>query len=196
MKVLIFLLLTTIGFLNLKAQDTIRVVWDDTKYCESFIEGKDTLYELKSMLPDGFYKHFHKNTILINQGLVQDGLRQEVWAYWNANGTLDRTETYVNHQLDGPKKVYYENGMLKEALNYKKGKPVGHQLKMLESGKMWSKVVFDDKGNGKLWEWKQSVVTTGEFKNWIKDGKWTYKSNKDQSLIKQEFYVEGKLRRQ
>ena len=188
---------------SLNAQDTVMVQWGDTNYLvSSYIQddkGKisDTSYYFKDNIPDAFYKLFHKNTILIQQGLVNEGSKQGQWAYWKVNGTLYMTETYLNGKLNGPKKKYWEDGMMQESLNYINDKQVGHQLKLKQSGKMWSKTILDKNGDGtyRFWDSKQSVVTSGNLKNWLKEGTRTIKSTINGQLVREDYWEKGKLTR-
>ncbi len=181
------------------AQDTIRVQWADTTYSYLLFSENgsviDTTWLLKPELKDAFYKRFGENTVLAEQGLIEDGEKQGQWAYWGANGALRMTENHLNGKLHGSRKVYWDEGSLRENFNYINGVEVGFQMKFDYAGKMWYKKKIDEKGNGTFWEWKKTIVQTGNLKNWQKDGVWKMKSTVNGHLIKEEYYVKGKLSR-
>ena len=190
-----------VGFV--KAQDTLSIKWGNPHYLNLIYEKDevgniiDSTYHFKDTLPNGFYKLFHKNTILAEQGEFKNSLKHGEWAYWKSDGTLHSIEHYKNGQLDGSKKVFWPNTLIKESLNYKNGKQVGHQLKIDQAGKMWSKTVLDENGNGtyRIWDPNQSTVTTGKLKNWMKHGDRTMKSTIDGKLIRKDYWENGKLTR-
>lgn len=203
MRKIIIVVLSFLFSSYLLAQDTLRIKWANEHYLKAVYEkndaGKiiDTNYHFKDTLPDGFYKLFHKNDILAEQGNFKNSIKQGQWAYWKLNGTIYSIENYNKGKLNGSKKVFWENSLIKESLNYKNGKQVGYQIKLDKAGKQLSKTILDENGNGtyRVWNPKQSVVESGFLKNWKKDGVRTIKSTIDGKLVLKDYWEKGKKTR-
>lgn len=200
-KVFAFIIFSCLVYSSSLGQDTLSIKWGNPHYLNPEYEKNDvgeiidTIYHFKDTLPDGYYKLFHKNSILAEQGEFIKSVKQGQWAYWKRNGTLFSIENYDKGKLNGAKKVFWENTLIKESLNYKNGKQVGYQLKLDQAGKMWSKTVLDENGNGtyRVWNPKQPTVTSGNLKNWKKSGERIIKSTIDGQLIRKDYWEDDEL---
>lgn len=101
---------------------TIRVERQIARYSDNHFEA------------DGFYREYYPNGQLFVEGQFRNGRQHGEWAYWFANGQLNRRVSYVNGQPDGAWEVFREDGTLAATHGFREGLRHGEWITYDDSG--------------------------------------------------------------
>ena len=114
----------------------------------------------------------------IGEGIVlNSGLKNGMWKTFYENGNIKSEGKYINNIKVGEWNYYFKNGLLNQKGNYLLGKEEGEWNWYFKSGKLHKKEFYiDGLQDGILTEYNDSgkIITTGNFKQDFKEGKWIY----------------------
>jgi len=198
---------------------------------------------LRNGKPDGYWKTYYKNGKLKSEGNRKDYQLDSLWKFYNEagmvtleinyrndrkhgerrtydneKGRLEKRELFENDTLNGTTELYYESGMLKKIIPYKKGKENGTGYEFAEDdGRIIAIVEYKngykirqekinekDKFNQKQGIWKTFYPDTfevdkgkrlhieGKYRNDMKDG-YFKEYDAEGNLISTQKYKDGIL---
>lgn len=196
--------------------------------------GKSSEGWLVNGKPNGYWKSFYRNGNLKSEGNRRDFQLDSIWKFYNTDGkltmtigyqkgvkdgkrktynegTLKRSETFVNDTLNGPTIDYYPSGDKRKEVNYKEGKPVGEgyvyakddgriiQILTFKKGALARKQNINryDKQEQKQGLWvtfykNMQKKVEGSYQNNLKHGYWKYYT-REGNLIRIEKWIRGEL---
>ncbi len=168
----LFLLVFTIGFLHVKAQqDTIMVFRmapgyhqdPERAHLKQKVTQKGDLWELtlyqKKNQPEeiitysdpnlqvraGAYLRYKEGRV-VQKGIYEKGYRVGSWETFYASGALKESFSYLWDQPNGSYISYWENGQVQKKGHYTKGKPSGRWILFYEKGKPLAERSFNEVG--------------------------------------------------
>lgn len=93
-------------------------------------------------------RHFYESKKVYIENLFKNGKRNgPSMAFRDSSGIPWSLHTYVNDTLDGPYKVWHENGSLRIEGQYRMGKKIGNWRFLGEQGEILREVNFDSPAN-------------------------------------------------
>lgn len=132
-------------------------------------------------------KYLSQNDKTISEGIVVDKERTGIWTYYHKNSDkVMMTETYRDGKLQGPKKVYYEDGTLAEEANYLDGQLHGQRKLFSVKGVVLEDLIYKQgelHGPAKFFNGKGELTTEGSYKDNKHHGTWRYYEN---GILKEE----------
>ncbi|WP_029038616.1 toxin-antitoxin system YwqK family antitoxin [Salinimicrobium xinjiangense] len=132
-------------------------------------------------------KYLSQSGKTISEGQIVDKKRVGSWSYYHKN--LDKimmTESYKDGTLHGPKKVYYENGVLAEEAGFVNGELHGSRKLYSVKGVVLEDLMYEHgelHGPAKFYNGKGELMSEGSYKNNKHHGTWRYYEN---GKLKQE----------
>ena len=183
---------------SLCAQDTVITNYPNSqqRWEKIFAEGKKTAENI----------YYADDTPWMT--VQYDEQSAENWKWFHDNGKPYFEALIINDLLQGTYKIWYENGQLAEALNFKDNLENGSaifyhsngQLAMrgeYREGKMIDEWIFFDK-DGNVpegdWEWRfaaseENVRVQGQFQNGKPVGEWKYRTTANQGRSNQRQFI-------
>jgi antitoxin component YwqK of YwqJK toxin-antitoxin module len=124
----------------------------------------------KNGVPDGSWDTFREDGSLSAKKSYKDGLRQGTWTqYYDDGKTVKIEQSYVDGKIEGPIKMFHENGKPRQHANYKGGLLSGKMEEWNEDGEKVAEATFKaGKLDGKLTRWNTDGTT---FEQTYVDGK-------------------------
>ena len=126
---------------------------DSTKYILSLhdrttqILRKETYLDADFTIRNGQYVNYQNGKPVL-KGVYLNSEREGIFVRYDTSGRVLETKSYVKNVLDGPCALYWPNGIIKEAGNYKNGQKIGEWIAHYENDSLAIKEVFDE--NNKL----------------------------------------------
>ncbi len=119
---------------------------------------------------------------VISQGTMNGKLYSGKWTYYHNKSDNVMTQEFYNNkgQLEGERKVFYENGQLAEITNYIANALDGVSKSYTEEGLLISDVIYkNDELHGycKFYGPKEQLMSEGEYVDGKKYGVWKYYEN-------------------
>lgn len=100
------------------------------------------------------FKKYDLNGYLVSDGVLNKGVEEGVWKYYNSGGIAFKIANYKNGVLTGDYKMFYEDGKtLKEKAFYEDGKIEGLYEEFFANGKIKSRGYFQN--DVKVGEWNE-----------------------------------------
>lgn len=154
----------------------------DTFKYYTLSQGKSVLSALKIFEKDSdlakvtFYTSTGK---VISKGQMNGKHFVGKWVYYHKNSEVVMTEEHFNDQgqLEGNRKVFYDNGQLAEDTYYKEGKLNGFCSWYGKNGLLIKQQTYQDDllhGVCIYYDTEDRVSSKGEYKNNLKVGVWQY----------------------
>jgi antitoxin component YwqK of YwqJK toxin-antitoxin module len=156
--------------------------------------------------PDGYWKTYYVTGVLKSEGLRRNFELDSTWLFYNQSGeliqkinykygkkngysttynyntntegTIGSKELYVNDKKEGTAFYYYDNGRLKETVNYKNGKKEGESKEYDQNGVLIT-----------LMQYHNNFVINREMIN-------RYNSNNEKIGKWIEFYPDGRIQKE
>ena len=151
---------------------TLRIIWNDGHLpiliISIFIIGV-FYFGCKNNGYDYDYKELANKDSTIEIGMIKDSQKHGLWIKITPQGTILKTNYYLNGDRVGPYKLYYRNGQLKYLNYFKNGEFNGRVIAYYSDGQLDMK---------------------GYFKNGKQDSIWLY-FTKEGKLDKKVRYKEG-----
>lgn len=91
----------------------------------------------------GWYRSWHENGRLYEEGLYVQGNKQGVWSIWDAQGRKRGHEVYDGGKRAGRWLAWHANGRLARQEQYAAGAPHGPWHEWDESGRLVKEVLYD-----------------------------------------------------
>ncbi|MDD2772779.1 MAG: hypothetical protein PHP45_03680 [Elusimicrobiales bacterium] len=110
-----------------------KIYYSAVKIAAEYIDGAGAVEGTEGAVPDGPVEEFcaaQLKSFTRSSGLLEGACR----VYDPATGALLREENYSQGALDGPRRVYFENGRLRSEETYKNGKLAGEAREYYPSG--------------------------------------------------------------
>lgn len=105
----------------------------------------------------------HSNGTKASQGRMKDYKMQGLWRYWNAEGKLIKTATYVNDVLNGLYTEFYSNGQKSTEGTFTVGKREGQWNEWFTDGKQRAELNYTAGNfNGKQRWWFENSILREE----------------------------------
>ncbi|MFN6380119.1 MAG: toxin-antitoxin system YwqK family antitoxin [Flavobacteriales bacterium] len=93
-------------------------------------------------------RHFYESQKIYIENLFKSGRKNgPSMAFRDSTGKPWSMHTYTNDTLDGPYKVWHENGFLRLEGQYKMGKKIGNWRFFDNTGQVVKEINFDDPAN-------------------------------------------------
>ena len=118
----------------------------------------------------------------ISEGKMVGKLYVGKWVYYHKNSDVIMTIEHFdqNGQLDGKKKVYYDNGQVAEEIDYVHGKIHGTSKYYSLEGVLIKSYVYENDelhGMSKHFDGDGTILIEGRYKRGKKTGVWNYYEN-------------------
>jgi antitoxin component YwqK of YwqJK toxin-antitoxin module len=138
-----------------------------------------------------FILHHPKNKIQMS-GLYKDKenkIKNGVFKWYYFNGNLKTYGKYIENRKEGLWLNWYSNGSLADSLTYKDGQLVGINKSWYKNDFLKDSLSLDENGNGIYTAWfdDSSPSEAGRYKNYKKNGVWTY-FHKNGKISSKEIY--------
>jgi len=127
---------------------------------------------LKFDKKEGFFKNYHENGQLKEEGNFINGKKDGLWKFYYENGQLEKEVNYKDDKLDGSYKVYHENNQLECDVSFKNGKQNDGEI-----------ISYHDNGTISRSVTLAEGQFEGEFNEWHKNG----------VLSRQGYYEKGEI---
>jgi len=144
-------------------------------------------------IKDGVYKRFHESGFLKEEITYKDGQRNGPFKTYHYTGEIWEEGSYCDNNifesLDGPYKMYYENGQLQLETVYKNSKEIGPTKYYDYKGKRYYK-----RKNGvfKTYHSNGEIDTSESYKNGLLHGLRKRFWDNGQLMFKEK-YINGKI---
>jgi antitoxin component YwqK of YwqJK toxin-antitoxin module len=86
--------------------------------------------------PNGEFKQYNPEGVLIRKGTFQDGKRHGVEEVYYPNGKLKEKNNYTKSSYDGVRQEFYANGQMRLEETYVDGRKIGPYKEWTESGQL------------------------------------------------------------
>ena len=96
----------------------------------------------KNGKPNGPYKDYYENGVLMTDGFRSDGKYEGMCKTYDQEGRLRVEKSYKNGRQEGPAKLFYETGELEKELRFSRGKLDGPARFYYKSGKIKEDLVY------------------------------------------------------
>ena len=139
---------------------------------------------------------FTSNQKVIGKGKMDGKMYIGEWLYYHKNSDKLMIKEYYNNngKLDGKKRVYYENGIVAEFLNYENGELEGEAKWFTKRNKLIKHLQYKEgKLNGKaiIYDGLGNITSEGDYKENKKIGIWMFYDKGE--LIKKIDYTNQKI---
>ncbi|WZL88550.1 hypothetical protein VS868_13195 [Salinimicrobium sp. 3283s] len=126
-------------------------------------------------------KYLAQDGSTISEGEFTGQQRTGTWTYYHQDSDdVMMTEQYVNGELHGQKKIYYDNGQLAEEATYNKGHLDGPRKLYSVKGVVLEDLLYKAgklHGPAKIYNGKGELVSKGIYENDKHHGTWKYYEN-------------------
>ena len=141
--------------------------------------------------------YFISTSRLQMKGLYKDSgckIKNGYFAFFHANGYLEKTGRYTDDKKDGLWMEFYNNGMLGDSGMYVSGHPTGLIEGWHYNGVMRDSITIDPDGNGVQVSWfdNGNPSEAGRLQHYKKQGRWQF-FEKNGTLAAKEDYVQDSL---
>ncbi|SHH83109.1 toxin-antitoxin system YwqK family antitoxin [Wenyingzhuangia marina] len=112
-----------------------------------------------------------------SEGTMLGKNRIGVWKYYDSQERLILVENYDNNQLNGERKVFYDNDSIAEISEYKNGKLDGITARFSKDGIKLHEMTYQDgllHGRAKFFEVNGNIKESGLYYKDYKVGRWDY----------------------
>lgn len=163
-----------------------------------YYQGKDTA--LKALMTfrkngkESFAILYHPNRKLMGTGKYVDQLKDSTWNYYDEEGRLISTDSYIKDKKHGLSKTYYPNGKVFAEINFKDGKKEGTWKEYFEDSKPKAEGFYTkDQMDGKTTYWYPNgkVAAQGLYRSGVRHMTWNYYKS-DGTPESKEVYNMGK----
>jgi len=164
-------------FFDKETDSLIKTVW------------KNNNKEYKRVYENGYYKHYHTNKgeIVIEEGLVENNLKQSLWkGYWVKGGSQEHKINFKDGEKHGKSEYYWRNGNVKSIAYWDMGNQFGQGLFYYDNGKIKESIYIKE---GEFHGVAEDYYESGNLKS---SKKYWYGKNCDTSKI---FYDNGNLKK-
>ena len=147
--------------------------------CESSVEMSSLIYQNGQYLQKDSEKVYSGMVTGLEEGKIENGIKQGAWTEYDANGQKKTEGTYTDGFKTGPWKIYHqENGQLWKQGSYDaKGLRTGEWTTFGKDGALWEKGNFKDDRQEGAWEYYHltgEVRLKGNMIQGKRTGVWTY----------------------
>lgn len=106
--------------------------------------------ENENDVPDGMFYYLYTDGRISSEGVLNTSAKKNgIWKFYNKEGAVIRSNTYVDGMLQGPYKIYFAHGTLKEEGEYKADELNGELKAYHANEALWIEVTYvDGKQNG------------------------------------------------
>ena len=94
--------------------------------------------------PDGWHVWRFANNKREAEYHYDKGMKTDLWRDFHSNGTLKRERTYVNDQVVGEDRCYYDTGVLAFSVSYNEGRHHGFWFEYYPNGTLMRAVPYRD----------------------------------------------------
>ena len=126
-------------------------------------------------------RYLSQNGKVISEGEMLNQQRTGTWTYYHKDSdAIMMTEQYEQGELNGKKKIYYENGELAEEANYSNGELHGPRKLYSVKGVVLEDLLYKNgelHGPAKFYNGKGELMSEGSYRNNKHHGTWKYYEN-------------------
>lgn len=131
---------------------------------------------------------FDRKNNIVSEGLLINRSYEGVWKFYHKESKIVMThENYKQGQLNGIRKVFYNDGSLAESMYYLEGKKQGNYKRFGINEKMIEELNYKNDqldGEALFYDGLGNLILKGQYKEGLKSGIWyTYENGK---VIKEE----------
>jgi len=145
---------------------------------------------------DGEWIYWYKDGMLMKKCNFKDSKLDGYFVEYFPNGKVASEFNYKNGKQEGHNKTYFISGELLSDINTVNGAQVGKSLRWYrwereKDGNLTEINYVDTLGNGYCIEWdnRHQKRSEGNYKNWQRDGIWTYYPYKNKALYENGRWV-------
>jgi protein TonB len=163
----IFFLLTS----AVLAQDTTRYYYDAAWKETSADKASYYRKKFKTAAGWGVLDYYASGQVQMKGGYSNDScsVKSGEFAYYNRNGTLSRTVSYLNDKPEGPEAYYYDNGQKQVEGNNHNAVAEGEWAGYYPSGKLSGKAVYKDGKEQKIELFKEDGTRDENMHDFMKE---------------------------
>lgn len=141
-----------------------------------------------------FAKFYYPELKLQAEGYYIQQKKDSIWNYYSIDGFLINSVPYVNDQIHGIEKKFFEKGSIYETSEWKNGVVDGLTIRYYENGTVMMRIFYMNgimDGEYSVYGINENILIQGQYENNRREGKWIY-FKEDGSIEKEINYINGK----